>query len=101
MIVALNTILTLSHPNLLGSMLQPVADGRAIPVRRGAEKEASGKQRAAAKERARLDQARSTVEAALAELEAAQDAEREALAIAKERAAEVRCVAGGAHEPSS
>ncbi len=61
--------------------------------RRGAEKGASGKQRAASKERARLDQARAAVEAAVAELEAAQRAEQEATAIAKESAAEVRCVA--------
>ena len=62
-------------------------------MRRSAEKGASGKQRAASKERARLDQARAAVEAAVAELEAAQRAEQEATAIAKESAAEVRCVA--------
>ena len=72
--------------------LQAVTDCNRTFATRGAEKEASAKQRGAAKERARLDQARSAVEEALAELEAAQRAEQEAQAIAKESAAEVRCV---------
>ena len=62
---------------------------------RGFEKEASGKQRAAAKDRARLMQARAAVEAALADVEAARRAEQEAVAIAKEAAAEVRCADPG------
>ena len=67
----------------------------AARARRGFEKGANATQRAAAKDRTRLEQARAAVEAALADVEAARRTEQEAVAIAKEAAAEVRCAALG------
>lgn len=63
---------------------------------RATEREASGLLRSAALPRSRLEKARSAVAAVMAELEEAQEEEREAIARAKDSAAEVKCATSNA-----